>query len=352
MRALSKILLITLLALLAFGTSTAYACGCGIYIPREGDANVSQERALVRWDGQREDIVLSLGVLGGSKQAAIIMPVPAKADVKLADVNLFDQLTELTKPLEREEIDWVFFPSLGSGAMPPEGALGAGAPPVNVLSRQTIGPFDVANLAATDTNALQTWLDDNGFQLDASVIAMMQPYVADNWTFVAVRMSPDQAAAQLSGDLQPLWISFPSPNIVYPMRASANAANPQTLFLYVLADHRIDKQNAFGISRVAYADWVEPSTLSAAPALAPLVSRKFFLTKFIDTVNPSQVDADFNFATASQDTPFREVIVHRVQRDLSGLVLLACFGIVVLGIIGFIALIVVLSRRRRAPAAA
>ncbi len=347
MRILTKTLLVIILALLAFGTSTAYACGCGIYIPREGDATVSQERALVRWDGQREDIVLSLGVLGGSQQAAIILPVPSQADVKLADANLFDQLAEMTKPLEREEIEWVFFPSLGNGALPPEGALGAGAPPVNVLSRQTLGPFDVANLAATDSAALQTWLDDNGFQLDPAVVALMQPYVADAWTFVAVRISPDQATAQLSGDLQPLWISFDSPELVYPMRASSHAKNTQSMFLYILADHRINKQNNFGSSRVAYADWVEPSALPANSALAPLATRKLFLTKYQDTIIPNEVDGDFLFAPATDET-YREVIVRRVQRDVSGIVLLAFCALVLIGIIGFVVLTVVVARRRQA----
>ena len=53
----------------------------------------------MRWDGQRQDIVLSLGVLGKSKEAAIILPIPTQAEVKLADVNLFDELAEMTKPL-------------------------------------------------------------------------------------------------------------------------------------------------------------------------------------------------------------------------------------------------------------
>src|SRR6266496_2245071 len=136
MRSLLKILFVVILFLLALSASTAYACGCGIYIPREGDASVMQERALVRWDGQREDIAMSLGVLGASKQAAIILPVPGQADVKLTDAKLFDELTEMTKPLKREEIEWVFFPRLGSSA-PPEAAAG-GAPPVTVLSRQNV----------------------------------------------------------------------------------------------------------------------------------------------------------------------------------------------------------------------
>lgn len=347
MRLLLKIGIAVGVMLAAFSASTAYACGCGIYIPREGEVNVEQERALVRWDGQREEIVMSLGVLGASTEAAIIMPVPAPAKVTLGDGDLFDELAEMTKPLEREEIEWVWgLGTEGVGAGAP-GAMVRGAPPVSVLSRQTVGPFDVANLAAIDTDALQGWLDENGFEMDEGVTALMQPYVEGNWTFVAVRMSPDVAGEELGGDLQPLTISFDSDKLVYPMRASANAENSQTLYLYVLADHRVNKENAFGDSRVAYADWVDASALPAGSALLPFVTKRMFMTKFVDTVIPSQVDSDFQFAFAPQDTQYREVIVRRVQQDISGIALLACLGLVALGVIGVGLLAIVISRRQR-----
>ncbi len=348
MRVVLKILAVAFLLSLALGASTAYACGCGIYIPRQGDGIVSQERALVRWDGAREEIVMSLGVLGKSQEAAIILPIPSRADVKLAPSNLFDELAEMTKPLVRDEVEWTFGFGVGSSAMPE--AAGGAPSGVSVLSRQNVGPFDVANLAATDKDALKNWLDDNKFQLDASVIDLMQPYVDENWTFVAVRMRPENAGQELGGELQPLWISFASDKLVYPMRASANAENSQQLFLYILADHRIEKQNAFGDSRVSYADWIEPSALAPNSALAPFVAqsapRKWFLTKFTDTVNPAQVNDDFKFSVAAQDTTFREVTIRRVQQDAMPLVLLACFVLMILGMAVFVILLVMLTRRR------
>lgn len=346
MRVLMKIIFAAFLVVFAFTASTAYACGCGIYVPREGDGNVLQERALVRWDGTREDIAMSLGVLGKAKEAAIVVPIPSRADVKLADANLFDVLAELTKPLEREQVEWTL--GFGASAMPPEA--GAGAPSgVSVLSRQNVGPFDVVNLAATDSAVLKNWLGDNDFQIDAGVIELMQPYVVQNWTFVAVRMRPDQSSQQLSGDLQPLWISFDSDKLVYPMRASANAENSQSLLLYVLADHRIDKLNNFGASRVSYADWLEPANLSD-PALAPFLSKKFFLTKFTDTVIPDRVNEDFQFSVAAQDTPFREVTVHYVRQSALPLLLLACFVMIILGMSVFVVLLVMIMRRRAVAA--
>jgi hypothetical protein len=344
-----QISLVAILVALAFSASTAYACGCGIYIPRDGDAQVAQERALLRWNGQREEIVMSLGVLGGSKQAAIIMPVPSQADVKLADAKIFDELDELTKPLVQEETEWVFNLGFGAGAMPPEGV--GGAPPVTVLSRQSLGPFDVANLSATDATALKAWLDENGFQLDPRIAEILAPYVEKKWTFVAVRVQPEQASQQLKGDLAPLQISFASNELVYPMRSTALADNQQTVNLYVLADHRVEKNISFGPSRVSYANWIEPSALTANSTLAPYVERKYFLTKYIDTVNPSQVNDDFNFTFASQDTPYREVKIRTVKQDLSGLVLLSCLGVMALGLIALVAIgIFALRRRASQPA--
>lgn len=334
-----------LLALAGF-VAPAYACGCGVYVPSDGDASVMQERSLVRWDGQHEDIVMSLGVLGQSKEAAIILPVPAKADVTLADAKLFDELDEMTKPLVREETEWGFNVGLGASAMP---ELAAGAAPVTVLSRQDLGPFDVANLAATDSTALKDWLDENGFQLDPRIPMVLQPYVEQGWTFVAVRLQPEQATQNLSGALAPLRVSFDASELVYPMRASAIAKNPETLNLYVLADHRVEKNLAFGESRVSYADWIEPSAFAAGSALAPYVPRKFFLTKYIDTVNPVKVHDDFKFTFAAQDTPFREVRTVSVKQDATGLVLLGCFGALILGGLALLVILFLIIRRTRRP---
>jgi hypothetical protein len=129
----ARLALIGLALAVALSVRPAEACGCGGYLPRAGDAFVSQEEALLRWDGTTEDIVMSLGVLGSSKEAAVILPVPARATVKLGDAKLFDQLRELTQPLVRIEKRSVGL-ELGAGAAAPPGV----AAPVTLLNRQTL----------------------------------------------------------------------------------------------------------------------------------------------------------------------------------------------------------------------
>src|SRR5512135_3714506 len=128
---------------MAFAARPVGACGCGIYLPQDGQASVSEEHVLIRWDGQTEDIVMTLGVLGSSHEAAVIFPVPTRATVQLGEARIFDELRALTKPIEKTV--YQFFPVIGSGAPPPAGR-------VTVLNRQKLGPFDVSTLAATDVN--------------------------------------------------------------------------------------------------------------------------------------------------------------------------------------------------------
>lgn len=337
-----RAMILTVLLAVAFAAQPAEACGCGIYVPREGNAQVSQERAVIRWDGTREDVIMSLGVLGSSHEAAVILPVPAQAQVQLGNAKIFAELDEYTKPLIQEKHVWSLNVSLGASAAP-----GAGAQ-VSILSRQELGPFDVVNLAANDADALKTWFDENGFNFAPQIAEVMKPYVEQNWTFVAVRLQPGQSAQSLSGNLDPLWVTFDSASLVYPMRPSAMAKNQQSVDLYVLAEHRVDKNLAFGESRVAFANWIEPAALVPDSTLAPLVSRKWFLTKFVDTVNPSKVHGDFTFNFAADDATYRETKIVTVEDDLSGAFILGVLTFIALGIVGVILVITILivSRRR------
>lgn len=346
MRHLFRAILLASVLSLAFLASPADACGCGGYIPNGGTASVSQERALLRWDGKTEDIVMSLGVLGQSKDAAIILPVPSRAELKLGDAKIFDELAEFTKPTIQEER----VPArlmLGAGAAPPSAA-------VTVLERKQLGPFDVSNLAASDTNALGEWLKANGYYQNFSpgLAKALQPYADQGWDFIAVRVQPGVSTEMLQGNLDPIWATFATDKLVYPMRASANATNRLTVTLYVLADHRVTKSKMFGSSDVSFAGWIDPTMLAANSVLKPFVARNWFLTKFDDTVNPAQVDDDFIFTQAATDDAYRAVRV--VQVEDSNLLLLDLAGIFfvvvclpILLIVFLIGLIVFVIRRRR-----
>ncbi|MCC6501119.1 MAG: DUF2330 domain-containing protein [Anaerolineales bacterium] len=311
-------------ASLAFAVTPAQACGCGIYVPLDGEASVSEELVLIRWDGQTEDIVMTLGVLGSSSEAAVVFPVPARADVKLADAEIFDALQELTKPVVKKRI--AFFQMAGSA----EGAAPGSA--VTLLERQTLGPFDVSTLAATDADALGNWLAENGYHLAPEVAAALEPYVQMNWYYVAVRLSPGTDSNELTGELDPLWITFDHDQIVYPMRLSALARDSLTVFMYVLADHRVQKPMSFGYEDVQFADWVEPASLESDSPLAPFVTKKWFLTKIVEQIyQPETITDDYVFEFAAADETYRMVRYESVYIPVSFLILVGLFLALAIG---------------------
>ncbi len=340
-RLLQVFLAIFLAITFAFEATPVDACGCGIYLPREGEASVSQEHVLIRWDGQTEDIVMTLGVLGSSTEAAVIFPVPTRATVKLADARVFDALRELTKPTVKNEL--VILPMLGSGASAPQSA-------VTLLERQQLGPFDVSTLAATDANALGDWLETNGYNLAPEVIQALEPYVTQGWFYIAVKLSPGAGSEGLKGELDPLWITFPYDQIVYPMRPSALARDTLTVFMYVLADHRVEKLQSFGYESVQYADWVDPVTLEKDSPLAVFVPKKLFLTKIVETIyQPEMIKDDFVFKFAASDDLFHAVEFHYIY-DIAGIPLIILVPAICLLVpfsLGLLVLVIVLVWRRK-----
>jgi hypothetical protein len=348
-------MLVALLALqLGSLVAPAYACGCGAMIPdRNHRIGVDRETSAVRWDGRTEQIVMRFTVRGDAERAAWIMPVPGRADVTLGDPELFDELEELTRPEHRKRHyfwprakDWPFAGGAGDGA--------AAAPPgdgaVGVVGRERLGPFDVARLTATDPKALSGWLEKNGFELSDGLAAELRPYVERKWEYVAVRLAPEADGAALRGELDPLRISFASERLIYPMRLSRLAKTPQSLGLYVLADHRMEPRDDIGgkAPEVTFAGAIEPEGAVASLTGGGPVHLTALDQEFSD---PSLIDGDHELRTVA-DTPYREVIYHDRLLTIGGAPVWLLTVVVVLVAAGAIVAVRVRQRRPAVRSAA
>ncbi|WP_405982288.1 DUF2330 domain-containing protein [Streptomyces sp. NBC_00158] len=294
--------------------SPAYACGCGAMIPEEAyRIGVDRESSVVRWDGRTEEIVMRFTVGGDARRAAWIMPVPGRATVELGNPALFPELTDLTRPERRtrtyfwpRERDWPF--SSWSDDRAVGAAPGAGEP-VGVVGHERLGDFDVARLTATDPEALRTWLEANGFKLPDRLATELKPYVDQKWEYVAVRLVPRDRDRSLRGELDPLRIRFDSARLVYPMRLSRLARTPQSLGLYILADHRMEPGSAIGgaAPEVTFAGTVTPEG-----ALGELTGGKPVFLTAIDQrfPDPSRIDGDHELRATAEDAPYRRAVYH------------------------------------------
>ncbi|MFK8910070.1 DUF2330 domain-containing protein, partial [Streptomyces sp. YS-3] len=298
--------------------SPAYACGCGAMVHGTGTRlAVRQETSAVRWDGHSEQIVMSLTVDGDAPKAAWIMPVPHRATVTLGERALFSDLEHAVAPAHRdrdhfwpEDGDWPFTHDrrrVGDGAAAPSAA----APPVGVVGRERLGPFDVARLTATDPDALRDWLKANGFQLPPALSTELRPYVDAKWEYVAVRLAPASGNGPLSGTLDPLKLTFASDRLVYPMRLSRLAKTAQSLRLYVVSAHRMEPASAIGggAPEVLYAGRVPEESTELARFATTSGAGTPYLTALNQSFDrPSQITGDHELLRAPDDAPFQRVV--------------------------------------------
>ncbi|MGW2176765.1 DUF2330 domain-containing protein [Streptomyces sp. NPDC001732] len=347
-----------MLAALQLGSliGPAYACGCGAMVPRdESQVSVDRETSVVAWDGRTEQIVMRLTVRGNAPEAAWIMPVPHRASVELGDASLFSELSALTAPAHEtrhyfwpRSDDWPFAPTTGDRV----GAPSAAAPPVEVVGRERLGPFDVARLAATDPKALQGWLEENGFELPDRLATALEPYVEQKWEYVAVRLAPREEGRPLTGSLEPLRLRFASGRLIYPMRLSKLASTPQELGLYVLAAHRMEPRGPIGgdAPEVTYAGRIDPASEHGdADALAAMTDGKpVFLTAIEQSFpRPERIDGDHELRATATDTPYRTTVYTDRLLTVAGIPawVLTLLGIVAAAVVA--ALLVRRARRRR-----
>jgi hypothetical protein len=234
----------------------AGACACGIAI----EATVSEETGLVIEEPGRERIVLSLDLASeGDARAAVVLPVPGVPTVEaIAHGDPLAYLARATAPA----------PVVGSAV---GGDETAGAPPVDVIGRETVGGYDVARLGAGDAAALDRWLRENGYALPSGAEPILAEYVDEGWRFVAIRLAPES-----EGRLKPLDVAFATDEYVYPMRLQQLATEPLHLTLFALAD---GPRQVDGLQTV-WDGTVEELSPPPPPALTETFGEGGYVTRF------------------------------------------------------------------------
>ena len=279
----------------------SWACGCGALVTSaDSGVDVAQETSIAALGGGQEQIVMRLSVRSEARDAAWLMPTPSRARVTLGESDWFDQLDRLTAPAIERHRHWL--PRLSDGGPVMSGAPGGARDGVGVLERQRLGPFEVTTLSAGDSRALATWLTSHGYHLPGRLAEGLKPYVAKHWTYTAIKLAPQHG--RLTGQLDPLRVSFASNAPVYPIRLSRLAKTAQSVHLYVLAPHRVDVSGLH--MTTAFAGRVTPGQV-ASPDLRTMLGGGAFLTELVrQGIRPAEFTGDLSLNDTA-DTPYRQV---------------------------------------------
>ena len=257
-----------LLLQLLLATTPANADGGFVGTTAYATVQIPDQRALIHYADGVETLVIDTAFQGAGTNFGWIVPVPAIPTLLETTSGLFPTLGILfqprvvpragddyewmlalgafafcqvlafrsTRPLRNALLITLFFVIAGGLLLPALAtAKGKGEreeAAVQVLSRQTIGGYEVAILASPNGTALRDWLTRNGFTAPPAFAPVLAAYAREGWTFVAAKLrlnNPLSASAQPA----PLGLRFRTEHPVYPLRLTGLGNEHCRIELYV-----------------------------------------------------------------------------------------------------------------------
>ena len=110
-------------------------------------------------------------------------------------------------------------------------------PPVQVLDRGWIGPYETVTIhgASETPGALARWLRDHGYAVAPEATAILDAYAAEGMDFIALRLRPGRDTQQM----RPVRVISPGGAPKLPLRMiGAGAVDRAALTVYILAEAR------------------------------------------------------------------------------------------------------------------
>ena len=215
------------------------------------DINEPTQKAIIVYDGGREDLLLQVKYEGPLEEFGWLIPVPSLPTVEKGSMGPFYELSQLTQQ------QWGIRHGVMSGSA---GIKGAEGETVKVIELKTVGAYEVAVLSAQEAGSLERWLKAHGYTIPGGQTGIVDEYIHKGWYFIAAKINLSKpvalqkaagatakntkASAQArntirkqlsSGELHPLLITFDTPKCIYPLRISAVSGKPSEVSLYVLS---------------------------------------------------------------------------------------------------------------------
>ncbi len=238
-------------ALLAVPGS-AWACG-GFFCNSDAPVVQNAERIVfgVDADAGTVDTHVQISYSGPAEQFAWVVPVQTLPELFLSTDELFRVLDQNTRPqfnLDHRHLGNCWTDAWegdadadadadGDADADSDTDTGGG---VTVIEESRVGPYDTAILQATSDSVLIDWLQDNGYDIPATMGPALAPYIASGHYVIALKLTKGSD----TGDLAPIGFTYPGTTPGIPIQLTSVAASPDMrLEAYVLGEHRYVPQN-------------------------------------------------------------------------------------------------------------
>lgn len=213
----SKSLAMLLGLAVQLAVDASLACGGGGVTSASGVVTNAQRIVMASRADGTTDIVVQITVPETHADYAVLIPVPNEPTLDATPISTEElaALDDLTAPTLIEESSGGGGSGIGCGSAKSD----SDSAPRGVIVSDVVevGPVSAVSLTGEDGSAIQTWLDDNGFELPASDAGLLDDYVGGGRYFIAAKRS-DRATSgapssiglhySLPGDHRQLSLAF------------------------------------------------------------------------------------------------------------------------------------------------
>jgi hypothetical protein len=238
----------SLVALLAAAPQALAFCG---FFVAKGDAKLFNEASkvvMVR-DGDRTVLTMVNDFQGEARDFAMVVPAPTvlrREQIHVTENAVVEHLDAFSAPRLVEYYDddpcqpvRVMESMTFLGGQAPVAALAdagrAKALGVTIEAQYLVGEYDILILSAAQSDGLETWLNENGYNVPQGASAVLGSYIKQGMKFFVAKVNLEEHAKQGGGVLRPLQIAFESPKFMLPIRLGmVNSKGSQDLLLYTL----------------------------------------------------------------------------------------------------------------------
>ncbi|MCA9573940.1 MAG: DUF2330 domain-containing protein [Sandaracinaceae bacterium] len=231
-------------------TPTRARAFCGFYVAGADSSLYSDASMVVLMrEGQRTVLSMQNAYSGPPSDFAMVVPVPEvlhEEDVRTLPREIFQKVDRLSAPrlVEyweedpcRPQYDYALTEAMPTSAAVADGEAGGGGYQVRVEARFSVAEYDVVVLSAGDSNGLERWLHDEGYNIPAGAARVLRPYVEGGTKFFVAKVDVQRVQFDANGRavLSPLRFHFDDPHFQLPVRLGLlNSQGEQDLIVHTL----------------------------------------------------------------------------------------------------------------------
>lgn len=267
-------LFVSALCALAFAPERASACG-GFFCDSSQPVNQQAERIIFAQEADGSvTAVIQIQYQGPSERFAWMLPVAGSPEISVSSDAAFARLQGASNPVYR--LNTRVEGSCGGNPASDRGGSAGGAdagafgddagsmePPVSVVDRGFVGPYDyiVISIDPEAPDVVEVgleWLRDNGYDVPTMGADVLRPYLESGMNLLAFRLVKGNDA----GSIRPVRLSFGPGLPSIPLRPTAIATQPDMgILVWVLGPSRAVPANYRDLElNEALINWLNPGS--------------------------------------------------------------------------------------------